>query len=523
MKNNVKTGKAGTAFKAHSIFRAVFTLTAFSAVVKTLGFAFRIILSRNLGAEMMGVYSIALSIYFMALTLTSGGLPLVVGRKIAKFRTVNDRKSENAVVTAALLIGIAVSMFICALFSGASALTAKLFSDERVLPILMLLLPGIVATAIHSAFYGALWGRRSYFAVSMIELIEQILRIGLCFLMLTLFPNFNKVFSASLSLSASCACGALIAMLIFLKTGGRFRSGKGFYKPLIVETAPITGIRLTGSAVNSIIALILPLILVGSGMSKAESLAAYGAAIGMALPLLFMPGTVVGSLAVALVPELAANAQKKDGKAVNAQIGKALAFSILVCCLSMPFYYSTGNILGVWLYKNADAGRYLVSSTWIMLPVSLEQISGSMMNSLGLELKSYRNYCVTAVILFACIIFLPKLVGVHAYFIGLGASSGVQAIMHIWEIRKKTGFAANLIPPLLKSIAAAAVGAAVGTLLSRLMKTTPAIVNILVSGASAVLVSLAICLASGLVRLPALKKKAVSGISARNLSNQPCP
>ena len=88
--------------KTTSIFRAVFTLTAFSAAVKTLGFAFRIVLSRNLGAEMMGVYSIALSVYFMALTLTSGGLPLVVGRKIAKFRTVNDRKSENAVVTAAI-------------------------------------------------------------------------------------------------------------------------------------------------------------------------------------------------------------------------------------------------------------------------------------------------------------------------------------------------------------------------------------------------------------------------------------
>jgi len=484
------------------LFRAVFTLTAFSAVVKTLGFAFRVILSRNLGAEMMGVYSIALSIYFMALTLTSGGLPLVVGRKVAKYRASGDRKSENSAVTAAMLIGVSVSAAVCLILGGASAFTPRLFSDERVMPILMLLLPGVVATAVHSAFYGALWGRRSYFALSMIDLVEQIIRIALCFLMFYTFPKFSNVLAAALSLSVSVVFGALSIMLIFLKTGGRLSSGKGFYKPLIAETAPITGIRLTGSAVSSVIALILPLILVGAGMSKPDSLAAFGAAIGMALPLLFMPATIVGSLAVALVPELAAKVQKNDTPSVNTQIGKAVIFSILVCSLSMPFYYSTGNVMGVWLYKSADAGRYLVSSTWVMLPVSLEQITGSMMNSLGLELKSYRNYCVTAIILFACVIILPRFIGMHAYFIGLGASSGVQAIMHVWDIQKKTGFKTNLVLPLIKGIAAAVPAAAVGTLLSnRLLINWNAIANIAVSGTAAVLVGFIIAYALGLVKM----------------------
>lgn len=496
----------------------MFTLTAFSAAVKALGFIFRIFLSRELGPEMMGVYSIALSIYFVALTLTSGGLPLVVGKRVAKFRAANDRQSENSTVTAALFIGVVISLIICALFSLASAFADKLFSDKRVLPILLLLLPGIVATAVHSAFYGALWGRRSYFSVSMIELFEQVFRIALCFLLLFLIPDFSKVFSASLSLSLSCACGALIAIIIFFKTGGRFRRAKGFYKPLITETAPITGMRLTGSVVNSVIALILPVILVAAGMSNEGALAAYGSGVGMALPLLFLPSTIVGSLAVALVPELAANVQQKKYGAVNAQIGRSVIFSIIVCCVSMPFFYAAGNNLGVWLYDSAEVGKYLVSATWIMLPVSMEQITSSIMNSLDLELKSYRNYCVTAVILFACIIFLPRVVGMNAYFIGLGASTGVQTVMHIWDIRKKTGFSVNLILPLIKGAGALVPASLLGVFLSKILAGSPALVNIIASGGASVLAGLILCAVLGLIKLPAFKKKTESA-NAKTVKN----
>ncbi len=453
------------------------------------------------------MYSIALSVYFVALTLTSGGLPLVVGKRVAKFRAAGDRKSENSVVTASLIIGVVISIIICALFAGASQLPIKLFSDERVLPILMLLLPGIVATAIHSAFYGALWGRRSYFSVSLIEFIEQILRIGLCVLLLFFLPDFSKVFSASLSLSISCACGAAIAMFIFLRTGGRFRKPNDFYKPLIKETAPITGMRLTGSVVNSVIAMLAPLILIRAGMTNSEALSAYGSAIGMALPLLFLPSTLVGSLAVALVPELAAKVQQKKFGEVNAQIGKAIIFSIVICCITMPFFYASGNQLGVLLYKSADVGKYLVSATWIMLPVSLEQITSSMMNSLDLELKSYRNYCVTSVILFACIIFLPKYVGVSAYFIGLGASTGAQTLLHIWDISKKTGFKQNLVLPLIKGLGALTLGALLGMLLSKLLSGIPAILNIIICGIVTVAASYLVCAALGLAKFPKLGKK----------------
>lgn len=502
IKNDTKSGKV------NPIIKAVFTLTAFSAAVKALGFIFRIILSRTLGAEMMGVYSVALSIYYVALTLTSGGLPLVVGKQTAKFRSSGDNASENRVVTAAMLTGIGISLIVSALFLAASALAPNLLGGETVLLILLFLLPGVLASSVHSAFYGSLWGRKSYFTISMIEFVEQVLRIGLCFLVLFLFPGFNKVFSAALSLSLSCVFGAIIAMLVFFKKGGRLKSGKGFFKPLITETAPITGMRLTGSVVNSVIALILPIILVAAGMSNSDSMAAYGAAVGMALPLLFLPSTVVGSLAVALVPELAANVQKKKHAEVNAQIGKAVIFSILVCCVSMPFFYASGDLVGVFLYKNADVGKYLVSATWIMLPVSIEQITSSMMNSLDLELKSYRNYCVTAVILFACIIFLPKYVGMNAYFIGLGASTGAQSVLHVWEIRKKTGFSMNLVLPLLKGAGALVPGAVLGVFLSNILANAPAIVNILVSGIAAVLCSLVMALVLGLAKLPKREKKA---------------
>ena len=63
-----------------SITRAVVTLTAFTFAERTLGFLFKIYLSREIGAVGMGIYSVALSFFFVLLTLLTSGIPLVVSK-----------------------------------------------------------------------------------------------------------------------------------------------------------------------------------------------------------------------------------------------------------------------------------------------------------------------------------------------------------------------------------------------------------------------------------------------------------
>ena len=68
-----------------SLFKTVFVITGFAVITRVLGFVFRIYLSRMLGAEMLGLYQVSLSVFMVLLTIVASGLPLVISKLSAKF------------------------------------------------------------------------------------------------------------------------------------------------------------------------------------------------------------------------------------------------------------------------------------------------------------------------------------------------------------------------------------------------------------------------------------------------------
>ena len=72
----------------------------FSTIEKTLSFAYRIILSRGIGAEGLGIYQIALSVFSVLLTAASSGVPVTVSRLITKqnalsYKYIDDNKIDK--------------------------------------------------------------------------------------------------------------------------------------------------------------------------------------------------------------------------------------------------------------------------------------------------------------------------------------------------------------------------------------------------------------------------------------------
>ncbi|MDR1917586.1 MAG: oligosaccharide flippase family protein, partial [Christensenellaceae bacterium] len=55
--------------------KSVIIITIFAGLTRAIGFIFRIFLSRILGAEMLGIYQMAMSIFMVLLTVISSGLP----------------------------------------------------------------------------------------------------------------------------------------------------------------------------------------------------------------------------------------------------------------------------------------------------------------------------------------------------------------------------------------------------------------------------------------------------------------
>ena len=175
----------------------------------------------------------------------------------------------------------------------------------------------------------------------------------------------------------------------------------------------------------------------------------------MALPLLSLPITVVGSLAFVMIPTLSEAYAHGDKKSMCRQIESALSFSVIVAAVILPAYAALGGPLGTFIYNNTDAGIFLKKSAWLLLPLSFENIASSMLNSLDLEKKSLINYLIGAATMYIiCFAFYSRF-NIDVFMIAFGVSLIVSSVLDVIDIKRRTGIKLSFFRPLLICLAAA--------------------------------------------------------------------
>ena len=431
------------------LFRAVFTVTFFTVIDRLLGFVFKIYLSRELGAVSMGVYQVALSIFFLLLTATTSGIPLIVSKLTAKYEASGNKRDSHGTTSAALIVGLGSAVLVCGITIALKKPIGKLMASPESMVILLFMLPGVLFSGIYASFRGNLWGKQKYTVMSVVEVIEQAARILLTVLLFML--GFNKLKVTAVSLSASCGITAICCIAFYFAYKGKMASPKGKIVPLITSSVPITFVRASSSIVNSVVAIVVPMILVGMGHTNEQALYIFGSSIGMAMPLLYIPITVVGSLAYVMIPTLSSAYSSVNMASARRQIETAVKFSVVVAALFVPAFWALGKPIGKFVYDNVDAGRFLSHSAWLLIPVSVENIASSMLNSLDLEKRGFLNYMLGSAVLFIILAAFCKNFSIDVLTFGLGASLTTSSILDLLCIKKRTGCRFTFITPLILS------------------------------------------------------------------------
>lgn len=431
-----------------SLAKAVITLTAFTVAERMLGFLFKIYLSREIGAVGMGIYSVALSFFFVLLTLLTSGVPLVVSKLTAK-----DKSIGGKICSAALIFELITAVVVCSIVLAFQKPIGALFAESQSMTLVMIMLPALVFSGVYSAFRGVLWGEKKFTTVSVAELIEQIARIVCCVVLFGIFKD--KIKAVALSMTVACLVSAIAVALFYFIGKRKIQSPKGHIKPLITTSLPITFSRTTSSVNNYIIAIAVPFLLMTSGLNSEQSMYIFGSCVGMALPLLYLPITVVGSLAFVMIPTLSEAYAHGDKKSMCRQIESALSFSVIVAAVILPAYAALGGPLGTFIYNNTDAGIFLKKSAWLLLPLSFENIASSMLNSLDLEKKSLINYLIGAATMYIiCFAFYYRF-NIDVFMIAFGVSLIVSSVLDVIDIKRRTGIKLSFFRPLLICLAAA--------------------------------------------------------------------
>ena len=484
-----------------SIFKNVALITMFSVLTRLLGFLFRIFLSRTIGAQALGLYQVALSIFMVLLTVVSSGFTLIISRMTASYRVSSDKKAIGSLVTTSVFIGLAVSVFLCLVILIFRNIFQNIFTDQNCMNILIILLPSLIFSSIYSVFRGAMWGSDNYFGLCVSELLEQIVKIVVCVLVLASgMTALQNAMAVAWSFTLSCFVSALFVVLLYFFYGGKMSKPTKIYKKVIRQSAPITGVRVLSSFTQPLVALILPARLMATGYTLEQAMSIYGVALGMTFPLLFLPSALIGSLATALVPDISMALVKNDNEHIEKRVKSSLMFAIFVSFMIVPVFIAIGDRIGLFLYDDALSGTLLQYSAWIMIPMGISNIASAILNSVGLEVKSFVNYVIGDVFMFLAIFILPQFVGINALIIGIGLSAVISSTLNILMLKKrlkiKVGLSKMLLTMFLLSLPTVAITSFLSSILAFIM---PSFFNILLSGMIGVLIFVTLCMVFNVV------------------------
>ena len=458
-------------------FKTVAIVTVFSVAEKFLGFLYRIYLSRTIGAEGIGLYQVALSVFALLLTISCSGTPVTVSRLMTKYQAENRPDKVQKVITAGITFTLTCAIPLCLVFFLFRNKLGLIFASPYSISIFLIVLPGLIFTSVYAVLRGVFWGEKDFLPYSVIELLEEICMILVGVILISRASDiYQGSFYAGVAVLVSYVFSFTLATFVFFYRKNKLKNPRSEFKPLLASALPVTAMRTANSLAVSLVSIILPLRLIASGYTETQAISMFGSAAGQAIPLLFIPSTLTGAFTLVLVPEISENYYKNQPVYLKNNIEKALKFTTIISCLFVPIFMVCGDEIGIIVFGNHTCGEYLSASAFLMIFIGTSGITTSILNSIGLENKTLAYYIISAALMLISVWVLPKFMGIYSLLVGFTFIYALTTILNLRLIHKHCPKKPIYLSSTLKSVSFILPTAFIGLMLEKLLLPTIGII-----------------------------------------------
>lgn len=466
-------------------------LTLAGLISRLIGFYYRIFLTHTIGAEGIGIYQLIFPVYALCFTLTSAGIQTTVSRLVA----ANDTKEKEMTQFVIFRIGLLLSFFIalCSsvfIYTQADWIAVNFIQEERCASLLKILACTVPLGSIHCIVSGYYLGIKNASLSSVTQLIEQLVRVTSVYVMVTVLNRqhqlvpidvavwgmvFGEGSSALISLTAiKCRQGKLHLQFqqhSHLSKKQHIPSKKQLFSLIIRQSAPLTANRMVINLLQSVEAILIPSMLKQYGFGTGQALSTYGVLTGMALPLVMFPSAITNSVAVMLLPAVAqAQAEHKTASIRNA-VENAIKYCLLLGIYCTGIFLYMGTDMGMLLFHNEEAGKFIVTLAWICPFLYLTTTLGSIVHGLGKTFTYFIYNCLSLCIRIGFVIIAIPRIGILGYLWGMLASQLLLTFLLLNCLKKECRFLFQPVKHMILPLTAIGISLGTGQMIGCLFQT----------------------------------------------------
>ncbi|MBQ4066286.1 MAG: oligosaccharide flippase family protein, partial [Clostridia bacterium] len=368
--------------RAKKYFMNALLLSLVTVIMRAVSVSFNAYVTQKIGSEAIGLFTLVMSVYTLAVTLASSGVNLAAVRMTAERLALceeagaDERTLRRALrfemlgcIKYSLFFGIFASLLLYVL---SDIIGKYVLCDTRTVLSLKVLSFALLPISLTSALSGYFTGLRKIYKNAVVSVCEQIVKITITAGALVLIAPRGIEYACLAVVGGSAVsegASLLVSLLLFAfdknKGNGTAKCVPGEKASPLSRAFDIAFPTAMGAYVRQGL-LCAEHIAIPSGLRKfgsggSAALASYGTLHAMAFPLIFFPASIIGAFASLLIPELSECGALGKSKRVQKIAKKVVSFSLVFSIGCGGLFLAFGSDMGLGIYNSADAGKYIAA------------------------------------------------------------------------------------------------------------------------------------------------------------------
>ncbi|SDK21243.1 stage V sporulation protein B [Natronincola ferrireducens] len=453
--------------KKSSFIFGTILLALVNVVVRSLGFIYRILLSRTIGAAAIGLYQMVFPFLMVVITIPTAGIPIAVSKLVAKEKSVHNREGIYKVLLLSLVLGGSISLGLSVAVSlRINFIVNNLLKNPNLYYPVLWTIPAISIISFSSILRGFFYGLKEMAPAATSQVLEQIFRIVFVLSYLYYKAPSNPIAAATIAI-IGISIGEVFSLLYLVL---RFNFKKIMEKThylnvhsnstleilnhVLFISVPITLSRLISVIMQTVNAILIPQRLQVAGYSSIAAIETFGKISGMAMPLLYLPFTVTTALVINIIPNISEQLAVNNWQDIEYKSNLALRITLLMAIPTTIVYVVFGNHLAELIYDQEDVGKYLALISYGTIFLCMQHILSGILHGMGKQIITTVNYLLGMIVQLYCTYFLipnPKY-GIYGFFIGFILSTFIIFALNLITLMRYIKITVPLTQALLKPL-----------------------------------------------------------------------
>lgn len=426
--------------KKETFIKSTIILMIGGFITKILGMLIKIVMSRLMGSEGIGLYMLVLPTFSLFIGLGQFGLPIALSKMVAE-----DKRNNKKLISSLLITSLVINIFLIVfLILFAPILANKLLQEERAyLPILAMAVV-IPLTSTSSIVRSYFFGKQKMFPHVFSNCLEDIVRLALMFILIPLFlPKGLEITVTVVILSNVISeLTSILVLFFFLPKNATYRLEEFHIKRSYIKDAldisiPTTLSRLIGSIGYFLEPIILTITLKYSGYSLDFILNQYGILQGYVLPLVLLPSFFTLAISQALLPVIAKAISDKKITYTKNKIRQAIIFSLLIGIPATILFLIMPTFFLQIMYHTNQGSLYLQVLAPICLFQYIQAPLAFSLDAMGRSKDNLKATILGTIIRTITLLFFSLLrIGLWGYIISTSIHVIFVTIYNYYQVKK---------------------------------------------------------------------------------------